>query len=426
MQKTLEPLLQAIDEAIEEEDQIRALKLVVANWYHLSEPAPLRERAAMILATAGRKREAVEIYSLVARHYANAGQPMRSLAAIKQMQALNPTSTQLLDHFTTLYSVRSPFLERGLKESTVTAPSESPRLDVHDGGDRDGLFAKVVELATSRDGTAERPGALPPLPLLSLLPPKALRRLLDVLEYEIYAESQPVVSPDQSEGERDLFWTISADFTAIDKEEIFTVPPGTLLGLSAFRTDPPPANHTVMSHRGSECLRLSRTDVELLTDEFADLPNRLATLYRHALTQRLFQRHPMFAQLDDRAIEAFPSHLIGLRLDDATILLKQGKVSPGLYILLDGLAEVHRETKDEAVTIDTLNPGDMIGEIGLVEPQPTIASVLTKGPAHMLFCPRDAFLEFAHDHPSVATFAEKQARRRIEQIQRALEEVQLV
>ena len=420
MQIRLLDLLNHIDEAIEEENHSRALQLILANWYNLPDAAPLRERTAMLLATVGRKREAVEVYRRVARHYANAGFPTRALAAIKQMQGLNPSSTQLLDHFTTLYSVRSPFLERGREQSNIPEPAGAPELDVSDSVEADELFSEALELATDPDGTAERPGSLPALPLLSLLPPKALRRVLDFLEYEIYAESQPVVSPDDPIEERDLFWTVSSDLIVRDDQEKFLIPAGTLIGVSAFRSQPKQAANTVISQKGSECLRLSREAVEALTEEFPDLPNRLATLYRHALTERLFQRHPMFADLDEEAIEEFPSSLVGLKLDSGTTLLKQGKITPGLYIILDGTAEVLRQSDRGDVSIEMLEPGDMLGEVGLVEPRPTIATAVIRDAGHVLFCPRDEFWEFAQQWPSLADFADRRAERRVEEVQAAL------
>ncbi len=425
VQTRLLELLNAIDEAVEQEDHSRALQLILNNWYNLPDPAPLRERTAMLLATVGRKREAVEVYSRVARHYANAGFPTRSLAAIKQMQSLNPSSTQLLDHFTTLYSVRSPFLERDLQQPTIPNLAAPPELELSQTEDTDELFSQAVERATDPEGTAERPGSLPALPLMSLLPPKALRRLLDFVEYEIYAEVQPVITAEDRPKDRDLFWAVSSDLIAHDDDEQFIIPAGTLLGVSAFRAQPAPPKYRVTSQKGSECLRLSRTAVEELTQQFGDLPNRLATLYRHALTKRLFERHPMFAELDEQAIEKLPTRLTGLRLDSETIFIKQNKVSPGLYILLDGSADVVRQAEGTEVTIETLQPGDMIGEIGLVEPRPTVATAITNTACHLLFCPRDDFVEFAARHPSMQTFAENRARQRIEFINEKLSDSDL-
>lgn len=425
VQTRLLELLNGIDEAVEQENHTRALQLILNNWYNLPDPAPLRERTAMLLATVGRKREAVEVYSRVARHYANAGFPTRSLAAIKQMHALNPSSTQLLDHFTTLYSVRSPFLERDLQQAKIPNLAAPPELDISEAGDTEELFAQAVERATDPEGTAERPGSLPALPLLSLLPPKALRRLLDFMEYEIYAETQPVVTPDDEEKDRDLFWAVSADLIAHDDGEQYVIPAGTLMGVSAFRSKPSPPSYRVTSQKGSECLRLSRDSVQTLTKEFPDLPNRLATLYRHALTKRLFERHPMFAELDKEAIDELPTRLVGLRLESETIFIKQNKVSPGLYIILDGSADVVRHGDGMEVTVETLEPGDMVGEIGLVEPRPTVATAITNTPSHILFCPRKDFVEFAGRHPAMQKFAKDRADQRIKTINKKLSATEL-
>src|SRR5690554_6001821 len=225
-------LLNTIDEAVEAEELARALQLILANWYNLPDPSPLRERAAVILASVGRKREAVEVYTLAARHYANAGFPTRAIAAIKQMHALNPASTELLDHFATLYSVRSPYLESGRLQASFPQPAGNLSTQTHGDPPLEELFERVLERATDPDGTAERPGSLPALPLLSVLPPDALRRVLDFVEYEIFPNAQLVFEPNQKSS--DLVWTVSNDLTVNDGGKTFRIPPGSLLGLNAF------------------------------------------------------------------------------------------------------------------------------------------------------------------------------------------------
>ncbi len=418
MQTDLIELLQRIDEALERDEPRRALRLILKNWNNLADPAPLREKTALTFATAGKKRQAAEIYDLVARHYANAGYPTRSLAAIKQMQNLNPSSTQLLDHFTTLYSVRSPFLERELALQDFPKPADELQLDVDDDGADDDVFSAAFDRATDAQNTAERPGSLPALPLLSLLPPKALRRLLDVIEYEIYAQTQPLVGPDVDSDA--LFWAVSSDLKVTDDGDSVRVPAGTLLGLNNFGSRPAAPTHTVVCGPGSEALRLRREDIDELTDEFPDFPNRLATLYRHGLTEGVFDHHPMFDSVADDRLEQLASRLTGLRLQDPTVLVRQDKVSPGLYIILDGTVDVMRHQRGEDITIETLEPGDMVGEIGLINPRPALSTAVTSGPAHVLFYERDRFIEFADNHPSVADVAEQRARDRTNRIKDAL------
>lgn len=420
MQTDLSELLQRIDQAIEDQNYSRALQLAVDNWHNLQDPAMLRERVALTLATSGNKRRASEVYDLVARHYANAGFPTRALAAIKQMQALNPSSTQLLDHFTTLYSVRSPFLERDLRQPRLPDPVDDLQLDVDtDGVDFDELMEQAFTLATEPDNTAERPGSLPALPLLSLLPPKALRRLLDEIEYEIHDESQPIFSPDL-DGE-DLFWTVGANLVVTDGDaDPLRIPAGTLLGLNNFGNPEASPSYTVYSQPGSECLRLTAEAIDGLTDEFPDFPNRLSTLYRHALTEGLLESHPLFAELHDQARDQVPELLTGLQLRGDTVLIRQNKISPGLYIVLDGNVQIVRQRNSDDVTIETLKPGDILGEIGLIDPRPVPVTAITDGPAHVLFMHRDQFVEFADRHPSLARAASERAENQTSRIMNAL------
>ncbi len=419
MSTSLIDLLHKIDDAVEDGAPGRALELIDLNWDKLSDPAPLRERAAMVLATMGSKREAVEIYQIVARHYANAGFPTRSLAAIKQMQALNPSSTQLLDHFTTLYSVRSPFLEREKRQGNLPEPTDSLDLQSTTDADLQDLVDTVLGRAKNDGDTADRPGSLPALPLLSWLPPKALRRLLDFVEYEIYAETQPIIGPEQDED--DLFWAVGSDLVITEGDERYRVPPGTLLGLTRFTKLSTPSSHSVLSKKGSECLRFTQKGLQTLTDEFPDFPNRLTTLFRHALTEGLFWRHPLFAGLDKEARDEIPSLLLGLKLDAKTRVIRQGKISPGLFIILDGAVELVRESDNGDRIIDSRGPGQVVGEIGLIEPRPAVTSARTTEPTHLLFFERDAFVGFADDHRQIAHLSQARADEQVDRLRQKLE-----
>lgn len=198
------------------------------------------------------------------------------------------------------------------------------------------------------------------------------------------------------------------------------VPPGALLGLEAFGQPVTIDSPTVISQVGSECLRLSAQSVEAMTEEFPDFPNRLATLRRHALTEGVFHRHPIFKALDAEAREEITDHFIGLKLDPGTICIRQGKTSPGLYIILDGRAQVVAKGPDFEVTAQTLGPGELFGDIGLVVPRPAPATVVTSGPCHILYISRDDFLTYTQHFEAVARQVEIQAQARQQIIDDAL------
>ncbi|MFU8803070.1 MAG: cyclic nucleotide-binding domain-containing protein [Bradymonadaceae bacterium] len=420
MQNKLLNLLAVIDDAIERADYPLALQLVMTNWYNLPDPSLLRERVAQMLASVGRKREAVEILELAARHYANAGYPTRSLAAIKQLDALRPGETELFDHFTELYNIRSPHTDNDRLQQDFPQPAGNLSLQVSvSNNDQEMLLDRAAERALDSEGVANEPGVLPPLPLLSLLPAEALRRILDYLEYELFAEPEPVLMA--GETEPDLIWTASSDLLVENEDkETFRLPAGALLGLNAFGQSATPPAQTVMCRKGSELLRLSAESIEILSEEFSDFPNRLATLRRHALTEGLLCRHPAFAGLDDEDRVDVANHFTGLRVPKGEFLIFQDAPSPGIFIILDGNVDIIRKDDTWEITIAALSAGDVFGEVGLVSDKPAIASVTTTTPGHLLFMSRRNFEAVVQKHPVIARYAVQLAGERIADVEQTL------
>lgn len=416
--KQLHALLEAVDDAVEAEDHARALRLILSNFSKLSDTGLLRERVATVLASMGRKKEAVEVLDHVARHWANAGRPARSIAAIKQMHALRPDSTVLLDHFTTLYNIRSPYL------SEASRPTDEPLADVEldlSGRepqlDEDELAELAHERAAEASGLATDPSELPPLPLLSLLPSDALRRVLDLLEYQIYADTERVINASQA---GDLIWTVSPDFVLENTEPAYRLPSGTLVGLHAWGTTEQIPEHAVVSRKGSEILRLSREHVDKLDDELGDFKNRLATLRRHALTEGLLTRHPIFEGLVDEQRVALMKAFTGLRVAKGETLIAQQRQSPGIFLILDGKVDIVRNDDDWEITIATLTPGEVFGEVGVVSDKPALAACVTTTPGHLLYLPRDEFGEIAGQFPGLAKYAVNLANERLQDVETTL------
>lgn len=418
-------LFLSIDEAIEEGAVTKALRLILTNFGKFPDTAALRERVAQALAKRGRKREAVAILELVARHYANGGHPTRCLAAIKQMNALKPDATMLLDHFSALYAIRSPYLNAQARLGEVEDPTEELDLSGKEPqvGEQE-LFELAVDRAMQKRGMIAQPKALPALPLLSLLPTEALRRVLDFVEYEIFVESQPVVT--REEMATDLVWTVTANLTMREGDETWRLPSGTLLGLNGFGRPRVPSEFTVSSSRGSEILRLSAGAIRKLDEEMGDFANRLATLRRHAMTERLVASHELFTLLDEEARVALVERFVGLHIKEEEYLIKQGSPSPGLFIILDGQVDVVRDDDGWEITIATLKPGEIFGEIGLVSDQPAVAGVTAASNGIMLFLSSDDFNEAASRHPPLAKFAANLASERLRDVDTTLSASDLV
>ncbi len=402
MPNQLQTLLFAIDDAIEAANVVQAARLILANWLTLPDNSLLRERVATLLASIGQSREAVEIYERVAIHYAFAGFPTRSLAAIKQMHALQPDKTAALDHFADLYNIRSPYVNSLRCQPEITQPISPLQFDTSDNTLSEQYLLEIItQRALDPAGLATRPTELPAISLLSLLPAETLRRVLDFLDYEIFAHAQPVISPDFRTSE--LAWTASTDITLPHVDNGLRLPAGTLLGLNAFGQAAAPPQHTVMSQRGSELLRLSHTSIARLCEEFPDFLNRLTTLRRHALTEGLLCRHELFSTLNEQERIDLASTFVGLRIAQGELLIAQNQDSPGLFIILDGSIDVYRNDTDDQKII-SMTAGDIVGELSLVNHQPSVANAVMSSPGHVLFLARDDFYRALERHPSIARY----------------------
>jgi hypothetical protein len=409
--RKLSRLMFAINEALRQSDHTRSLRLILNNFANLAESAVLRERVALVLAEKGRKNEAVEIYEMVGRHYANAGYPARALAAAKQMQSLKPDTTNLLDHIATLYNIRSPFTSPDRRARPLPEPDQieldagEPRLEVDD------LLELATERALDKKGLAGQPGDLPTIPLLSLLPQETFRQVLDHIEYELFDQVQPIL--EQSKALDELVWTVSEDLVLEDGDDAMYIPAGALIGLSSFGQSGRGAEVDVLSQPGSEVVRLSTEAIRAISAQVPDFPSRLATLRRHAMTERLIQRHPMFAGLDPEERVDVIETFTGMRVTRGEVIIRQNTPSPGLFIILDGEVDIVRQDQDWEITVATLRAGDVFGEIGLVADKPAIAGCVMTHAGHLLHLSRPDFHELGDRFPSVRQYTADLADERL-------------
>jgi hypothetical protein len=411
--------LTRVDVALEQDQLTRALRLILSNFSKFPDASPLRERVALALAHRGRKKEAVAIYELVARHYANSGHPTRCLASIKQMTALQPDMTMLLDHFSALYSVRSPYLDAEADPSSPSLPTEPLDLSAKEPQlPEDDLLDLAVERAQQKRGLASQPKQLPALPLLSTLPTETLRRVLDEIDYEIFPETQPVLA--EGEVSTDLLWTVDDTLLVRHDDEYARVPSGALLGLGGFGRPASKNEHTVTSTPGAEVLRLSKSSIEAISGQHADFPNRLATLRRFALTERMIATHPFFAELDPPTRVDLVERFIGLHVRKGEPLIRQEAGSPGLFIILEGRVDIVRKDDDWEITIATLGAGEVFGEIGLVSSKPAVAGCVAATDGVMLFLERAEFDAAAANHPALARYAVRLAEERLADVDSTL------
>lgn len=84
----------------------------------------------------------------------------------------------------------------------------------------------------------------------------------------------------------------------------------------------------------------------------------------------------IFADLDAEALEAIAKLAAEVSVPDGKELVREGDYSYDLIAIEEGTAKVHRDEE----TIAELGPGDVVGEMGVLERQQRNASVTATSP----------------------------------------------
>lgn len=414
-------LISRIDAALSADRPVDAARLVLGNLDRLDDPTPLREWGARILVDGHRLDDARRILSKAGRHWAHAGHPARSLAALCRLARLDGDVAPLYDLFTELYRAGSDALDPTARHGGIDAPDhldldgdEGPEVRIHDYLDR--LAEACLQRSPDLEQADTDPddGGLPPMPLLSQMPRDALGATIRRLSLW----SGDAMAPLLEEGQvpDTLVWTVSPDITLGETDPTYRLPSGALVGLGGFTRPQRPLPEDVVGRHASEALMLGGSDIDALDERFPTYRERIEHLARHAFMGALMERHGLFEAIPADRRRDLLGAFDGIELEADTRIIEQDGRSPGLFLLLEGSADMVRRDEDWEITIETLEPGDVFGEIGIVSERPPQADILTNEPSRFLFLPEGDFDATAADFPTLAKYTVKLAQRRLEDV----------
>jgi CRP-like cAMP-binding protein len=94
----------------------------------------------------------------------------------------------------------------------------------------------------------------------------------------------------------------------------------------------------------------------------------------------LLRRVPLFARCSGRELNRIASVADELDMPEGRHLTREGQPGREFIVLVDGGAEVRRKGRK----LNTLGPGDFLGEIALLADRPRTATVTTTAPSRLL------------------------------------------
>src|SRR5262245_5793208 len=113
---------------------------------------------------------------------------------------------------------------------------------------------------------------------------------------------------------------------------------------------------------------------------------------------------PLFATLDERQRSRIGDLMTIRRFDAGTTILRQGSSAVTLYLLLDGEVTVSREPEEggRPVTLATLKPGEVFGEMAVLDDDTRSSSITATTPSRCALLSRWELLQELRRHPDLA------------------------
>ena len=118
---------------------------------------------------------------------------------------------------------------------------------------------------------------------------------------------------------------------------------------------------------------------------------------------------------------AFRKESLGREYADGEVICKQGEAGDRMFVLQTGRAAVVREDEGTERVIDTLEKGDVFGEMAIFDKQPRSATVRAAGKARVLTLDKRTFLKRIHEDPSLAFQVLKKMSLRIRSLHEQLD-----
>ena len=123
---------------------------------------------------------------------------------------------------------------------------------------------------------------------------------------------------------------------------------------------------------------------------------------------------PLFHGLDSRQIRSIASRFSELKYNEGDVIVAQGKIGIGLFIVESGRVEVLKERVDgSTVMLEVMGANQFFGELSLLDEEPRTASVVAVEPTTCLAITRLDFLDVLREDVDIPILMMKELARRL-------------
>ncbi|HEX2678921.1 MAG TPA: cyclic nucleotide-binding domain-containing protein, partial [Polyangiales bacterium] len=250
------------------------------------------------------------------------------------------------------------------------------------------------------------PDKLMPLPLFSLLDQNEFGAVLGAMRLLRVRPGSVILR----EGDPGTSFLVLARGTASvsalragEAKELAQLQEGAIFGEMALLSAAP-RTATITARTECDLLEFDCAALGDASSMLANLADALAGFARERLLRNVVTTSPLFGPLDPKQRADLMKRFVTVEAPAQSLIIQEGSAGLGLYVLLRGEVSVTRGGAD----IARLGPGEMFGEMSLIQNEPTSASVTAaENGASLLFLSRDYFERLMAAVPELHAYLHK-------------------
>lgn len=242
---------------------------------------------------------------------------------------------------------------------------------------------------------------MPIIPLFSSLTATELQQLIEGVEVRDFGPGEAIVR--QGDPGVALYVVVHGKVQVVlegpPRKPQATLGEGAFFGELALLTDFP-RSATVEALEQTQLLEISR---DLVAKVIADSPDVLKVLlrfFRDRMLDRLLATSPVFQHFSPEDARGLVERFKFLEIDPKTRVIREGERATGLFLLLCGDVSVVKG----GTPIAKLAPGDLFGEMSMLQRGPAVASIDTQTKCWALQLERADFQEIMLTYPQLLEF----------------------
>ena len=136
---------------------------------------------------------------------------------------------------------------------------------------------------------------------------------------------------------------------------------------------------------------------------------------------------PIFETLDDECLRPLMQVAMLRSIPRYTVVLNAGDSTDNIYFVLSGALKVQVSDEDgREVILSKLGPGELFGEMGVLDDHPRSATVLAVEPSQVVVMGKADFKQCLVDNPDVSLFIMRNLTKRLRMADRNIESLALL